>query len=137
MSQVKIRLKQHSQSAMELENDTLKIIIDRPVEKGGGGEGLMGGQYLLAGIAGCYCSTLFAAAQARDIEIKGLTIDVSATMTDDLPKRFSQVNLGVSYDFCSDENMLNKLLTIAEKACLSVNTVKTGLAFSVAATSAS
>ena len=35
MSDLKIRLKQYSNSAMELENSKLKIITDRPVEKGG------------------------------------------------------------------------------------------------------
>jgi len=124
MSNVKLQLKQCSESAMELDNDQLKIIIDRPVEKGGGGLGIMGGQYLLTGIAGCFCSNLFAAAQSRDIEIKGLKIDISATISDDLPKRFSKVDLNVLYEFCSDKKSFTKLLTIAKNGCISINTVK-------------
>ncbi|MCG8331404.1 MAG: OsmC family protein [Chitinophagales bacterium] len=127
MNTVKIHLKQCSKSAMELENNKLKIITDRPIEKGGEGNGILGGKYLLTGIGGCYSSNLFAAAQSRDIEIKGLTIDISATLSDDFPKRFSQVELNVAYDFCSDESMFNKLMVIAEKACIAVNTVKNGL----------
>ena len=116
---------------MELENDKLKIITDRPIEKGGEGKGLLGGKYLLTGIGGCYSSNLFAAAQSRDIEIKGLAIDITATLSEDFPKRFSKVDLNVSYDFCSDESMFNKLMIIAEKACIAVNTVKNGLILNV------
>lgn len=42
MSNVKIQLKQCSKSAMELENDKLRIITDRPIEKGGEGKGILG-----------------------------------------------------------------------------------------------
>lgn len=129
MSNVKIQLKQCSKSAMELENDKLRIITDRPIEKGGEGKGILGGKYLLTGIGGCYSSNLFAAAQSRNIEIKGLTLDISATVSEDVPKRFSEVDIVVSYESCSDEQMLDKLMTIAEKACIAVNTVKNGLTF--------
>ena len=131
MSKIKIHLKQHAQTSMQLENDVLKIIIDRPVAKGGGGEGLMGGQYMLTGIGGCFCSNLFAAAQARDVEIKGLTIDMTATLSDDLPKRFTDLDMEVSYESCSDESMFEKLMVIAEKGCLSMNTVKNSMAIQV------
>ena len=131
MSTIKIQLTQQAKSSMKFENDVLPIIIDRPVAKGGGGEGLMGGQYLLTGIGGCFCSTLFAAAQSRDIEIKGLKIDMAATISDDLPKRFSALDMDVSYESCSDESMFEKLIDIAEKGCLSMNTAKNSMAIQV------
>jgi uncharacterized OsmC-like protein len=131
MSNVKIHLKQCSKSAMELENDKLKIITDRPIEKGGEGKGIIGGKYLLTGIGGCYSSNLFAAAQSRNIEIKGLTLDITATVSDDAPKRFSKVDIAVSYQSCSNEQAFGKLMTIAEKACIAVNTVKKGLIFNM------
>ena len=126
MSTVKIRLKQYSKSAMELENDKLKIITDRPI-----GKGLSGGEFLLTGIGGCFSSNLFAAAQSRDVEIKGLEIDITAILSTDFPKRFSKVELCVSYDYCSNESMFNKLMIIAEKACIAVNTVKNGLILNI------
>lgn len=131
MSTVKIRLKQYSKSAMELENDKLKIITDRPIEKGGEGKGLLGAEFLLTGIGGCFSSNLFAAAQSRDLEIKGLEIDITAILSTDFPKRFSKVELCVSYDYCSNESMFNKLMIIAEKACIAVNTVKNGLILNI------
>ena len=131
METIKIELKQYSETAVRLTNDHVEVIVDRPVEKGGGGNGLMGGQYLLTGIGGCFCSTFFAAAQARDFTIEGFLVKVIATVSEDLPKRFTDVKLEVSFDTCSDPVVFNKLLKIAEQGCISVNTVKNGLNFSV------
>ncbi len=131
METIEIYLEQHSKSSMKLRKDTFSVIVDRPKEKGGGGEGLMGGQYLLIGIAGCFCSNLFAAAETRSIKIDGLTVKVTAVSSDDLPKRFTEVSLNVSYAECSDENTFKKLLIIAERACISVNTVKNGITVNI------
>lgn len=129
MSSLKISLSQYSKSAMQLENDNLKIIIDRPIENGGGGEGVLGGEYLLTGIGGCFSSNLFAAAQSRNIQIEGLSLAIVATISEDAPKRFSEINISVSYQSCSDEQMFDKLMTIAEKGCIAMNTVKNGVVF--------
>jgi uncharacterized OsmC-like protein len=131
MSNVKIHLKQCSKSAMELQNDKLKIIIDRPVEKGGEGKGILGGEYLLTGIGGCYSSNLFAAAKSRNIEIKGLALNITATVSEDVPKRFSKVDIAVSYQSCSDEQVFDKLMAIAKRGCIAINTVKNGLIFNM------
>ena len=131
MSNLKIHLKQCSKGAMQLENDKLKIITDRPIEKGGEGKGILGGKYLLTGIGGCYSSNLFEAAQSRNIKIKGLALDITATVSEDIPKRFSKIDIVVSYQSCSDEQVFDKLMTIAEKACIAVNTLKNGLIFNM------
>lgn len=127
-----LTLKQCAPTAMKIEDD-IHVVVDRPEEKGGGGAGLMGGQYMLIGIGGCFCSTLFAAAQARQIEIRGLSVKVKANMSKDAPKRFSDVKLEISYTDCNKPEEFNKLLKIAEQGCLSVNTIKAGMRFSVAA----
>jgi len=116
---------------MRFEDDQVKIIVDRPVSKGGNGGGLMGGQYLLLGIGGCFCSTLFEASIAREITLEGLQVHIRAEISDSLPKRFSEVHLKVSYDTCSKPAEFQKLLQIAEKGCLSINTIKNGMGFSV------
>ncbi len=127
MSTTSITLYQVSPSAVKLAEDNWSILVDRPTEKGGGGTGLMGGQYLLIGVAGCFCSTLFAAAQSRGITIEGLEITITATLSTDLPKRFVNMELLTSYSSCSQEDEFEKLLKIAEQGCISVNTVKNGL----------
>tara|TARA_Y200000002_G_C22376765_1_gene535462 strand:- start:214 stop:618 length:405 start_codon:yes stop_codon:yes gene_type:complete len=131
MSNLKIRLKQCSKSAMELENNKLKIITDRPIKKGGQGIGILGGKYLLTGIGGCFSSNIFAAANSRGVQIKGLNLDITATISEGVPKRFSKIDIFVSYEHCSDEKMLNKLIIIAEKACIAINTVKNGSTLSI------
>lgn len=128
---MQITLNQISPTAMHLENDQFSITVDRPIEKGGGGQGLMGGQYYLIGIGGCFCSTLFAAAQSRNVEISGLKVIIKPTMSEDLPKRFSEVALDVSYASCSNEAEFDKLLKIAEKGCLSINTAKQGMSVNI------
>lgn len=134
MANINLLLKQVSPTAMQVQNDNFKIIVDRPKAQGGGGEGLMGGQYLLAGIGGCFCSTLFAAAQSRDITIEGLNLVVNASLSDDLPKRFTNIELEVSYKECSHPEEFQKLLQIAEKGCISVNTMIQGIGFKVSNT---
>jgi len=131
MATIEIQLAQNSPTSVQLQHQDFPIIIDRPVEKGGHGHGLMGGQYLLTGIAGCFCSTLFAAAQSREITIEGLQVNVTATLSEELPKRFTKVQLDVSYKNTSHPDEFDKLLVIAEKGCISVNTVKNGLNFNV------
>jgi len=134
MNVTKIKLEQCSNTAMQLQNDDFDVVIDRPREKGGGGKGLMGGQYLLLGIGGCFCSTLFAAAQSRDIQMEGLQVEVHGTLSEELPKRFTHVALLVSWQKCNQPSEFVKLLKIAEKGCISVNTIKTGLSFEVTQT---
>ncbi|MEM7372069.1 MAG: OsmC family protein [Bacteroidota bacterium] len=126
MANITLQLSQSSATSMKLEHETFSVLIDRPVEKGGGGTGLMGGQYLLIGVGGCFCSNLFAAAQARDITIEGLVLTIGATISDDSPKRFTELDLQLSYQVCSEAEMFPKLLQIAEKGCISVNTLMQG-----------
>ena len=118
---------------MKLKHDQFSIIVDRPEAKGGGGQGLMGGQYLLIGVGGCFCSNLFAAAQARSIEIEGLQVNIGGDISEDAPKRFERIVLAVSYASCSHEDEFPKLLQIAEKGCLSVNTLLKGAEVKVSA----
>ena len=120
-----------SSTAVQLQHDNFDIKIDRPVTQGGGGAGLMGGQHLLLGIGGCFCSTLFAAAQAREVDIQGLEVNVFGTLSESLPKRFTDVELVTSYTSCSQEDEFPKLLQIAENGCISVNTIKHSMNFKV------
>ena len=121
---VTMKLIQHSATSVMLEHDKYPIVIDRPVDKGGGGLGLMGGQHLLAGIGGCFCSTLFATAISRDIVIQGLMVKVFGEISEDLPTRFRKVRLAVSCDESVPMEHFSKLVKIAEKGCISLNTVR-------------
>lgn len=121
---MEITLQQHSPTAVKLNHPNFNIIVDRPIEKGGNAEGLMGGQYLLVGIGGCFASNLLAALAARNIIVHGLTITVNADITNQAPARFNPISIQVSYASISNEQSLPKLIKIAEKACIAINTIK-------------
>ncbi len=131
MDTITVQLKQNGETSSLLTFGEHNIVIDRPVEKGGHGEGPMGGQVLLMSVAGCFSSTLYAAAHARNLKIEGLEITVKAEISDSLPKHFESLNLEVKNGMCGDEGEFSKLLEIAEKGCIAVNTIKNGLNFKV------
>lgn len=131
MASIKIGLRQNGPTSVKTTLDLPEVIVDRPVEKGGGGTGLMGGQYLLIGVGGCFCSNFFAAAQARGVEVDGFEVAVVAEVAQDAPARFTKISLEASVKSCSAPEEFEKLLRIAEKGCISVNTMKHGLDLNV------
>jgi uncharacterized OsmC-like protein len=131
MESVTVQLDQKGDTSSTLSFGAYQIIIDRPPGKGGRGEGPMGGQVLLMSVAGCFSSTLYAAAQARVMKIEGLKICVTGYISDDQPKRFEALNLEVVAGSCGDQREFSKLLKIAERGCIAVNTVKNGMKFQV------
>ena len=77
-----------------------RILVDRPTDKGGQDQGPMGGELLLAALGGCFMSNLIAAA----------------------PPRFASIEMEVQ-GRASDPGALDKLVTIAERACIVHNTL--------------
>ena len=126
-----IAFKQITGTATLAQIGEYELTIDRPPSKGGGGAGPMGGQALLAGVGGCFASTLFGAAQARDLTITGLELNLSARLSETVPKRFESIRLDIVGGTCSDPGAFEKLIRIAEKGCISINTIKQGLSLSV------
>ncbi len=127
MAQVQIQLQQVGDTATKAEAGNYEIIIDRPPEKGGGGKGPMGGQVLLMGVGGCFASTLYAAAKERNIIVTGLKIKLSSELSDSAPARFSKINIEVTGGEFSEPKSINKLIDIAQKGCISINTIKQGM----------
>ena len=127
MTQQQIKLQQFGETATRAEAGNYEIIIDRPPEKGGSGKGPMGGQVLLMGVGGCFASTLFAAAKERKIKVTGLKINLSSELSTSTPARFSKINIEVTGGEFSEPESINKLIDIAQKGCISINTVKQGL----------
>ena len=101
---------------------THAVAIDRPEAKGGGDQGPMGGELLLASLGGCFMSNLIAALQARELPADRLTATVTGTL-DGQPARFQQLVMEVSADGLSPEE-LTKAVTIAERGCIVANTLK-------------
>jgi len=82
----------------------------------------MGGELFLAAIGGCFMSNLLAAINARKAEVSGVQTEVIATHAD-APPRFTAVELLVSAE-CADRELFEKLVEIAERGCIMVNTLK-------------
>jgi putative redox protein len=89
----------------------------------------MGGEVLLLGLGGCFMSNLLAAAAARNVEIAGATVDISATIAPS-PSRFTAVDMQVGMT-CDPPGEAQKLVEIAERGCLVANTLKRALSLDI------
>lgn len=99
-----------------------RVLIDRPVAKGGADMGPMGGQLFLASVGGCFMSNLLAASRAREANLSNVTTEVTGTIADS-PARFSALELHVTADG-ADPDLLAKLVEIADRACIMMNTLR-------------
>ena len=109
-----------------------QVSVDRPMEKGGDDQGPMGGELILVGLGGCFTSNLLAAIRARQAPVSRVSTTVTATLAES-PSRFAAIDLAVSAD-CSDGALLQKLVSIAERACIAANTLRGGVRLSVRVT---
>jgi putative redox protein len=121
-AQIKIDLNQLSSSTTEASIRDHRVLIDRPIEKGGADAGPMGGELFLAAVGGCFMSNLLAAIKARDTKITGVHTQVTGTLADS-PARFTSLELSVSAD-SPDRQQLEKLIEIAAGACIMLNTLE-------------
>jgi putative redox protein len=119
---MKIHVRQLAASTSEATIRGHKVAIDRPLDKGGADAGPMGGELFLAAIGGCFMSNLLAAINARHAQVSGVQTEVIATLAD-APARFTAVELCVSAEF-TDRELFEKLVEIAERGCIMVNTLK-------------
>src|SRR3984957_6820566 len=96
-NEIKVLLKQVSGSTSEAQIGETRVLVDRPVSKGGSDLGPMGGELFLSAIGGCFMSNLLAAIKARSAEVSGVQAEVTA-MPAGTPPRFTQVEVCVSAD---------------------------------------
>ncbi len=99
--------------------------LDRPEATGGTGLGFNGGHLMLLGWGGCFKSTLLAAAEARDIDVRELELSITGE-TADAPYRFERVRMSVILDADIDEDGKQKLIDIARNGCAVSNTLQRG-----------
>jgi uncharacterized OsmC-like protein len=64
---------------------TYTLVVDRPVEVGGGGLGFNGGQLLYLAVAGCVSNDLFREARAAGITLTHVRVRVRGDFTGDPP----------------------------------------------------
>jgi len=119
---MKVQLSQVSPSASKAMIRDHGLLIDRPATKGGADLGPMGGELFLASVAGCFMSNLLAAIAAREANLSNVRTEVNATLADS-PARFTQIELQVSAEG-ADLPMLPKLIEIADRGCIMMNTLR-------------
>jgi len=121
-NQMKIQLRQVSSSTSEATLRHHQVLIDRPAEKGGADMGPMGGELFLAGVGGCFVSNLLAAIKAREAEISDVRTEVIGTIADS-PAHFSVIELYVTAE-SRDRELLERVVEIANRACIMMNTLR-------------
>ena len=121
-NQIKIEIRQTTASTSEAAIRQHKILIDRPAAKGGDDQGPMGGELFLAAIGGCFMSNLLAAIKGRGAEVSDAHTEVIGTLADS-PARFTSVDLNVTAKY-SDREQFEKLVEIADRGCIMMNTLR-------------
>jgi putative redox protein len=106
-----------------------RVLVDRPTAKGGEDRGPMGGELLLAALGGCFMSNLLAAIRAREAAFSNVRATVAATLAES-PSRFEAIEMRIAAD-CDDRQLLEKLVAIAERACIVANTLRQAVRLTV------
>ena len=82
----------------------------------------MGGELFLSAIGGCFMSNLLAAIRAREAAVTDAQVEVIGTLAD-APARFSAVDMFVSANY-QDVALFEKLVDIADRGCIMMNTLR-------------
>ena len=132
MTEMKIELRQVSESTSEASMRDHHVLIDRPQEKGGADRGPMRGELFLASICGCFMSNLLVAIRARKAEVSEIRTQVTGTIIE-APTRFSAIQVHVTADGPIEQ--IERLVEVADKGCVMMNTLRGKLPVVMHATS--
>ena len=122
MSTLSVNIEQIGPSTSKVTARSHSFIVDRPAAKGGADKGPIGGEYFLTGLGGCFTSHLLAAIRAREAAVSDVAVHVTGTL-DGTPERFTTIAIRVSAT-CDDPDLLQKLVTIADRGCQVMNTLR-------------
>ena len=124
-----VRIEQVGPSTAKGIARTHSVLIDRPVAKGGADRGPLGGEYLLLALGGCFMSNLLAAIRAREAAVSDVRITVNGTI-EGSPDRFTGLALTIAAVH-QDAELMQKLVTIAERSCIVTNTLRSGVSIAL------
>lgn len=128
MAEIAITVDRKGNTASQAHIRGHTVVMDRPEDKGGENQGPMGGENLLAALGGCFMSNLVAAAAARDVELGDVELAITGTLDGNPPV---YVHIDMTVRGAAEAELLDKLVTIAERGCITANTLKQGLALNV------
>lgn len=119
---LEVKIAQIGPSTSKATARTHSVLVDRPQARGGEDKGPVGGEYMLIGLGGCFTSHLLAAIRTREAKISDVHVSLSGTM-DGSPEKFTTINIDVR-GVTDDAELLQKLVTIAERSCQVTNTLR-------------
>ncbi len=122
MPEISVQLKQAGPRTSETTIREHRVLIDRPESKGGDNLGPMGGELFLAAVGGCFLSNMYAAVSAREAAVSNVQAEVVGRLEGD-PPRYEEITIAVSGDY-DDLELFQKLVTISERGCIMVNTLR-------------
>ena len=122
MEPMKVEIHQSSASVSEARIRQHTVLVDRPVAKGGEDKGPMGGELFLASIGGCFMSNLLAAIKSRGAAVTDAKAEVTGTLLES-PARFASIHINVSAKY-AERAEFEKLVEIAERGCVMMNTLR-------------
>ncbi len=121
-NEIAIQIRQTSATTSEAAIREHRVLIDRPTAKGGSDAGPMGGELFLSAIGGCFMSNLLAAIRAREAAVTDAQVEVVGVLAD-APARFTSVDMFVSANY-QDAALFEKLVEIADRGCIMMNTLR-------------
>ena len=129
MPDITVQLEQVGPMTSESTIREHRVLVDRPQSKGGDNRGPMGGELFLASIGGCFFSNMLAAIRARQAAVSNVRVAVVGRLGGD-PPRYEEITVTASADH-DDPELFQKLVTISERGCIMVNTLKPVLRLNV------
>jgi putative redox protein len=90
------------------------LVVDRPVEAGGGGKGFNGGQLLYLAVAGCISNDLFREAPALGVELESVRISVDGDFAGDPPVS-GPIVYSVELTSGSDPDRVRELVNLVDR----------------------
>lgn len=101
------------------------VTIDRSKESGGLGLGFNGGELLLLAIGGCYSNDLFREASKRNLQIRGVKIEVGADWGGD-PVRAQNIAFSVAVEADASETEILDLIRHTDRVAEIPNSLRHG-----------
>ena len=80
-------------------------------------------------LGGCFMSNLLAAILARKADVSNVKLSISGNL-ESAPPRFRSIEMNIKADH-SDQQQFEKLVTIAERACIVANTLRANTDLSI------
>lgn len=101
------------------------LVVDRPVEGGGGGMGFNGGQLLNLAVAGCISNDLFREARRLGIELRRVRVTADSGYEGD-PMVSTPIEYHVELDGDAPEDELRALAELVDRIAEIPNSLRQG-----------